>query len=122
MSIRTEATSALSIAEADAAADEAAARDSLRAAAIESLRTVLATSDGTLAVALSTLTIELTDLKERLVIVTDPASAPSVSLGVSDKDQTTVHLVAMIDGGWTKLSGPLTSLADVGQSLATREA
>ena len=122
MSIRTEATSALSIAEADAAADEAAARDSLRAAAIESLRTVLATSDGTLAVALSTLTIELTDLKERLVIVTDPASAPSVSLGVSDKDQTTVHLVAMIDGGWTKLSDPLGSLADVGQALATQEA
>ena len=112
--------------EADVAAQVAADRQALRDAVLPVLRQVLATADGTLAVALSSLTQDVVDLGDRLVVVTDGSSDPSVSLAVQDVDGDGVwdtHLVAQgADGGWTKLSGPLGTLADVGQALATREA
>jgi len=48
-----------------------------------------------------------------------------VSLGVQDVDGDGVwetHLVGLVDGEWTKLSGPLPDLAALGEALATQEA
>ena len=110
--------------EADVAAQVAADRQALRDAVVPVLQAVLATADGTPAVALGSLTQDVADLGDRLVVVTDGSSDPSVSLAVQDVDGDGVwdtHLVGLVDGGWTKLSGPLTSLADVGQALVTQE-
>ena len=109
----------------DVAAQEAADRWALKEAVVPVLRQVLATADGTLAVPLSSLTQDVVDLGDRLVVVTDGSSDPSVSLAVQDVDGDGVwdtHLVGLVDGEWTKLSGRLGSLADVGQALVTREA
>ena len=126
MSVRVDAAAALAAREVEVAAQEAADRQALEEAVVPVLRQVLATADGTLAVALSSLTQYVVDLGDRLVVVTDGSSDPSVSLAVQDVDGDGVwdtHLVAQgADGGWTKLSGPLGTLADVGQALVTREA
>ena len=125
MSVRVDAAAALAAREVEVAAQEDADRQALEDAVLPVLRQVLATADGTLAVPLSSLTQDVVDLGDRLVVVTDGSSDPSVSLAVQDVDGDGVwqtHLVGLVDGGWTKLSGPLGSLADVGQALATREA
>jgi hypothetical protein len=125
MSVRVDAAAALAAREVEVAAQEAADRQALEEAVVPVLRQVLATADGTLAVPLSSLTQDVVDLGDRLVVVTDGSSDPSVSLAVQDVDGDGVwdtHLVGLVDGGWTKLSGPLGTLADVGQALATREA
>ena len=121
MSVRSAAAGALAAAEGAAAVKDQSDRDSLRAAAIAALRGVLATADGTPAVALSSLTVELVDLGVRLVVVTDPASVPPVSLGVVDEGGAHVTLVGLVDGGWTRLSGPLPDLAALGVALAAQE-
>ena len=125
MTVRVDAAAALAAREADVAAQEAADRQALRDAVVPVLQSVLATADGTLAVALSSLTQDVADLSNRLVVVTDGGSSPSVSLAVQDVDGDGVwetHLVAQgADGEWTKLSGPLGTLADVGQALATQK-
>ena len=124
MSVRVDAAAALAARDADVVAQAAADRQALRDAVVPVLQQVLATADGTPAVPLGSLTQDVADLGNRLVVVTDGGSSPPVSLGVQDVDGDGVwetHLVGLVDGGWTKLSGPLTSLADVGQALATRE-
>jgi len=125
MTVRADAADALAAREADEVAQVAADRQALRDAVVPVLQQVLATADGTPAVPLSSLTQDVADLGDRLVVVTDGSSDPPVSLAVQDVDGDGVwetHLVGLVDGGWTKLSGPLGSLADVGQALATREA
>ena len=125
MTVRADAAAALAAREVEVAAQEDADRQALEEAVLPVLRQVLATADGTLAVPLSSLTQDVVDLGDRLVVVTDGSSDPSVSLAVQDVDGDGVwdtHLVGLVDGGWTKLSGPLSTLADVGQALATREA
>ena len=125
MSVRVDAAAALAAREVEVAAQEAADRQALEEAVVPVLQQVLATADGTLAVPLSSLTQDVVDLGDRLVVVTDGSSDPSVSLAVQDVDGDGVwetHLVGLVDGGWTKLSGPLGTLADVGQALVTREA
>jgi len=124
MSVRVDAAAALAAREVEVAAQEAADRQALEEAVVPVLQQVLATADGTLAVPLSSLTQDVVDLGDRLVVVTDGSSDPPVSLAVQDVDGDGVwdtHLVGLVDGGWTKISGPLGSLADVGQALATRE-
>ena len=124
MTVRGDAVAALAAREVEVAAQVAADRQALRDAVVPVLQQVLATADGTLAVALSSLTQDVADLGDRLVVVTDGSSDPPVSLAVQDVDGDGVwqtHLVGLVDGGWTKISGPLGSLADVGQALATRE-
>ena len=124
MSVRVDAAAALAAREADEVAQVAADRQALEDAVVPVLQSVLATADGTLAVALSSLTQDVVDLGDRLVVVTDGGSTPPVSLAVQDVDGYGVwdtHLVGLVDGGWTKLSGPLTTLADVGAALAERE-
>ena len=125
MTVRADAAAALAAREVEVAAQEDADRQALEDAVLPVLRQVLATADGTLAVSLSSLTQDVVDLGDRLVVVTDGSSDPSVSLAVQDVDGDGVwktHLVGLVDGGWTKLSGPLGTLADVGQALVTREA
>ena len=125
MTVRADAAAALAAREVEVAAQEDADRQALEDAVLPVLRQVLATADGTLAVALSSLTQDVVDLGDRLVVVTDGSSDPPVSLAVQDVDGDGVwetHLVGQVDGGWTKLSGPLSTLADVGQALVTREA
>jgi len=125
MTVRVDAAAALAAREADEVAQVAADRQALEDAVVPVLQAVLATADGTLAVPLSSLTQDVVDLGDRLVVVTDGSSDPPVSLAVQDVDGDGVwdtHLVGLVDGEWTKLSGPLTSLADVGQALVTREA
>ena len=124
MTVRADAAAALAAREVEVAAQEDADRQALEDAVLPVLRQVLATADGTLAVALSSLTQDVVDLGDRLVVVTDGSSDPPVSLAVQDVDGDGVwdtHLVGLVEGGWTKLSGPLGSLADVGQALATQE-
>ena len=125
MSVRVDAAAALAAREVEVAAQEDADRQALRDAVVPVLQQVLATADGTPAVPLSSLTQDVADLGDRLVVVTDGSSDPPVSLAVQDVDGDGVwdtHLVGLVDGGWTKLSGPLGTLADVGQALVTREA
>ena len=125
MTVRIDAAAALAAREVEVAAQEDADRQALRDAVVPVLQAVLATADGTLAVPLSSLTQDVADLGDRLVVVTDGGSTPPVSLAVQDVDGDGVwdtHLVGLVDRGWTRLSGPLASLADVGQALATREA
>ena len=125
MTVRTDAAAALAARDADVVAQAAADRQALRDAVVPVLQQVLATADGTPAVPLSSLTQDVADLGDRLVVVTDGSSDPPVSLAVQDVDGDGVwdtHLVGLVDGGWTKLSGPLGTLADVGQALVTREA
>ena len=124
MTVRADAAAPLAAREVEVAAQEAADRQALEDAVLPVLRQVLATADGTLAVALSSLTQDVVDLGDRLVVVTDGSSDPSVSLAVQDVDGDGVwqtHLVGLVDGGWTKLSGPLSTLADVGEALAAQE-
>ena len=124
MTVRVDAAAALAAREVEVAAQEAADRQALEEAVLPVLRQVLATADGTLAVALSSLTQDVVDLGDRLVVVTDGSSDPPVSLAVQDVDGDGVwetHLVGLVDGGWTKLSGPLSTLADVGAALAAQE-
>ena len=124
MTVRIDAAAALAARDADVAAQTVADRRALRDAVVPVLQAVLATADGTPAVALSSLTQDVADLSNRLVIVTDGSSSPPVSLGVQDVDGDGVwetHLVGLVDGQWTRLSGPLTSLADVGAALAEQQ-
>ena len=124
MSVRVDAAAALAAREADVQAQTVADRQALRDAVVPVLQAVLATADGTPAVSLGSLTQDVADLGNRLVVVTDGGSDPSVSLGVQDVDGDGVwqtHLVGLVDGGWTRLSGPLATLADVGEALATQE-
>ena len=124
MTVRADAAAALAAREADEVAQEAADRQALEEAVVPVLQQVLATADGTPAVPLSSLTQDVADLGDRLVVVTDGSSDPPVSLAVQDVDGDGVwktHLVGLVDGGWTKLSGPLGTLADVGQALATQK-
>ena len=125
MSVRVDAAAALAAREADVQAQVKAGRKALREAVVPVLQAVLDVGTGSPAVALSSLKQEVADLDNRLVVVTDGSSSPSVSLGVQDVDGDGVwktHLVGLVDGGWTRLSGPLATLADLGQALATQEA
>ena len=124
MSVRVDAAAALAAREVEVAAQEDADRQALEEAVLPVLRQVLATADGTLAVPLSSLTQDVVDLGDRLVVVTDGSSDPPVSLAVQDVDGDGVwktHLVGLVDGQWTRLSGPLSSLADVGAALAEQQ-
>lgn len=123
MAIRDEAAAALAARRAAEEAALEAAEQALRQAAIAALRAVLDKGDGTPAVGLATLTQEHVDLDERLVIVTDETSDPSVSLAVQDLNddgEWKVHLVALDAGAWVQKSGPLASLADIGGALEER--
>ena len=123
MSVRIDAAAALAAREDDLVAQRVADRRALRDAVVPVLQAVL-DDGGSPAVPLGSLTQDVADLGDRLVVVTDGSSDPPVSLAVQDVDGDGVwetHLVGLVDGGWTKLSGPLASLADVGQALVTRE-
>lgn len=92
----------------------------LRAGAIDALRAVLDDGTGTPVVPLSTLEQVIVDLDNRLVVVTDPASAPPLSLGVQDLDGDDVwkvHLVEQVDGQWTKRSDPVADLGELGAAI-----
>ena len=71
MTVRADAAAALAAREADVAAQVAADRQALRDAVVPVLQQVLATADGTPAVPLSSLTQDVADLGDRLVVVTD---------------------------------------------------
>ena len=123
MTVRTHAAAALAARDADVVAQAAADRQALRDAVVPVLQAVL-DDGGSPAVPLSSLTQDVADLDNRLVIVTDGSSDPTVSLGVQDVDGDGVwetHLVGLVDGQWTRLSGPLSSLADVGAALAEQQ-
>jgi len=123
MTVRTDAAAALAARDADVQAQAAADRKALRDAVVPVLQQVL-DDGGSPAVPLSSLTQDVADLGNRLVIVTDGSSDPTVSLGVQDVDGDGVwetHLVGLVDGQWTRLSGPLSSLADVGAALAEQQ-
>ena len=123
MTVRTDAAAALAARDADVVAQAAADRQALRDAVVPVLQQVL-DDGGSPAVPLSSLTQDVADRGNRLVIVTDGSSDPTVSLGVQDVDGDGVwetHLVGLVDGQWTRLSGPLSSLADVGAALAEQQ-
>jgi len=123
MTVRTDAAAALAARDADVQAQAAADRQALRDAVVPVLQAVL-DDGGSPAVPLSSLTQDVADLSNRLVIVTDGSSDPTVSLVVQDVDGDGVwetHLVGLVDGGWTKLSGPLADLAALGEVLAGQQ-
>lgn len=116
-----EAEAARLRAESDAAATAEADRSALRQAATAALRPVIeyVRPDGTrFTLSDSALSAVHTDLSGRLVVVSDG----TVSLAVSDRDGDGTWRVVLAedDGGWTRVSDPLTDLADLGAALTER--
>lgn len=87
-----------------------AERDALVAAARVTVEQTLVTPDGKWPVKGADLTLKHTDVENELVVLSDG----DVSLAVRDGE---VRL-AVFDDGWSWRSGPLESLADLGEVLA----
>lgn len=110
-----EAEAARLAAEAEQEALLEEQRKQLQAAARDAVKTLLVRADGTpLTFTDLGLKLKVADLNNGLVVWSDG----TVSLGaVRDRDDWTVQLVTF-DDGWTRASGPLRSLADLGEALA----
>lgn len=113
MSILTDKAAAAYRAELDAAAAEVESqRRALRTAATEAVRAVVG----------STLTEAGLQLKDADVAAGRVVwSDGTVSLGsILREGEWRVYLVGVVDGQWTRLSGRLRDLSDLGEALAAQ--